>query len=100
MSIDLLQHKYKIILIFIIISQSKTSSTNEENDKKYRKAVLQNIMHYRPLVEISTSICVNTISIKLQQFIHNSNRESSCMSYNCICILIRVYTWAENNKML
>lgn len=57
-------------------------------------------MHYRPLVEISTSICVNTISIKLQKFIHNSNRESSCMSYNCICISIRVYTWAENNKML
>lgn len=57
-------------------------------------------MHYRPLVEISTSICVNTISIQLQKFIHNSNRESSCMSYNCICISIRVYTWAENNKML
>lgn len=57
-------------------------------------------MHYRPLVEISTSICVNTISIKLQKFIHNSNRESSFMSYNCICISIRVYTWAENNKML
>lgn len=57
-------------------------------------------MHYRPLVEISTSICVNTISIKLQKFIHNSNRESSFMSNNYICISIRVYTWAENNKML
>lgn len=34
MSIDLLQHKYKIILIFIIISQSKTSSTNIENQQK------------------------------------------------------------------
>lgn len=34
MSIDLLQHKYKIILIFIIISQSKTSSTNVENQQK------------------------------------------------------------------
>lgn len=37
MSIDLLQHKYKIILIFIIISQSKTSSTNVENQQKISK---------------------------------------------------------------